>query len=223
MSRNSFGQFEKGTGFKDLTGEKFGRLVVLKKAERMSGRKSYWLCQCECGKKKEIRSDCLTRSVKPVRSCGCIRDEQAVVNIIKNHKHKESGTHLHFLWSRMKQRCSNSNTTRFEDYGGRGIKVCKEWLEYENFRDWAYKNGYKEGLSIERIDVNGNYEPSNCTWITFLEQANNRRTTIWVEYHDKKHNLKQWSDKLNINYGTLHSRYKRGKRPPELFEPVLKR
>lgn len=223
MKRNSEGRFVKGNGFKDLTGKVFGRLIVLGKSERMSGRKSYWYCRCECGKQKEIRSDCLTRSVKPVKSCGCIRDEQAVVNIVKNHSHKESRTHLHYLWIRMKQRCTNPKTNRFEDYGGRGIKVCDEWLNYENFRDFAYKSGYKEGLSIERIDVNGDYEPSNCTWIPFAEQANNRRTTVWVEYNNKKQNLKQWSDELNINYGTLNSRYKRGKRPPELFAPVLKR
>lgn len=223
MQRNSEGRFVKGNGFKDLTGEVFGRLTVLGKTERMSGRKSYWSCRCECGKQKEVRSDCLTRSVKPVKSCGCIRDEQAVKNIVKNHSHKESKTHLHHLWIRMKQRCTNPKTTRFEDYGGRGIRVCDEWLKYENFRDWAYRSGYKEGLSIERVNVNGNYEPFNCTWIPLLEQANNRRTTVWVEYNGKKQNLKQWSDELNINYGTLNSRYQRGKRPPELFAPVLKR
>lgn len=108
------------------------------------------------------------------------------------------------------------------DYGGRGIKICDGWLKsYESFRDWAYSNGYKEGLTIERKDVNGNYEPSNCEWIPFEEQANNRRTTVWVEFNGEKHSLMEWSKKLNINYGTLHSRYYRyGDRPPHLFREV---
>lgn len=222
MERNSKGQFQKGNGIKDLTGMRFGRLTVLRKSDRLAGRKSYWVCECSCGNKKEIRSDSLTRKDKPTLSCGCIRDEQAVINIEKNHKHKDSYTHLHFLWSRMKQRCYNPNVTRYEDYGGRGIVVCEEWLDYEVFRKWAYKSGYVEGLSIERIDVNGNYEPKNCTWITKEEQANNRRTTVWVEYNGKRQNVKQWADELGIAYGTLITRYRRGKRPPELFDPVKK-
>lgn len=225
MNRNEKGQFEKGNGFKDLTGKEFGKLKVEGLSERKAGRKHYWWCVCECGNRKEIRSDCLTRSVKPVRSCGCLRDEQAVKNIAKNNKHKDSRSHLHYLWSRMKQRCTNPNDPRYINYGGRGIKVCDEWMhDFVAFKEWAYNNGYREDLSIERIDVNDDYKPSNCTWIPFTKQAINRTTTIWIEYQGETLNLKQWSKKLGINYGTLNSRYNRsGMRPPELFKPVEKR
>ncbi|MEC1663008.1 hypothetical protein [Bacillus halotolerans] len=219
--RNKKGQFIKGESLIDLKGERFGRLTVIGLSEKRVGRKTYWDCICDCGNKKTVRSDSLK---KTTRSCGCLKDEQAAINVALNHKHKDSYSHLHYLWIRMKQRCNNPNTTRFYDYGGRGIKVCKEWNEsYQSFKDWAYKSGYKEGLSIERIDVNGDYSPENCTWINTIDQANNRRSTIWVEYQGEKLNLKQWSKKLGINYGTLNARYNRsGMRPPELFYPVKK-
>ncbi|MDZ5711660.1 hypothetical protein [Jeotgalibacillus haloalkalitolerans] len=217
--RNEKGQFIKGESLKDLTGKKFGRLTVLGLSEKRVGRKTYWDVICECGNKKTLRSDSLQSSTK---SCGCLRDEKAALNVVKNHKHKDSGSHLHYLWIRMKQRCYNPKTKRFEDYGGRGISVCEEWRNsYEVFKNWALENGYKEGLSIERNDVNGNYTPENCSWIEHSEQANNRRTTVWVEFQGERLNLMQWSKKLGINYGTLASRYNRsGMRPPELFYPV---
>jgi len=225
MNRNSKGQFDKGNGFKDLTGKKFGRLFVEGLSDKKAGRKAYWWCKCECGKKKEIRSDSLTRTTKPVRSCGCIRDEQATINVKVNHKHKGSYTALHHTWMRMRQRCNNPDNKRYENYGGRGIKVCDDWdSDFETFRTWAQNNGYHEGLSIERINVDGNYEPTNCTWIPMEEQAVNRTSTVWVEFQGETLNLKQWAEKLNINYGTLAARYRRsGMRPPELFEPVKKK
>lgn len=217
--RNEKGQFIKGVNIVDLTGKKFGRLTVIGISKKKVGRKTYWNCLCDCGKKKTVRSDSLQTSTK---SCGCLRDEEAAKNVVINHTHKDSRSHLHYLWIRMKQRCSNPKTTRFEDYGGRGITVCDEWEgSYENFKQWAYENGYREGLSIERNDVNGNYSPDNCSWIEINEQANNRRSTVWVEYQGERLNLKQWADRLDFNYGTLYSRYTRsGMRPPELFEPV---
>lgn len=219
--RDGKGQFVKGESLKDLTGKKFGRLTVIGLSEKRVGRKTYWDVVCECGNKKTVRSDSLQTSTQ---SCGCLRDEAAIINVRKNHTHKDSYSHLHYLWSRMKQRCYNPKINRFEDYGGRGISVCEEWRDsYEAFREWAVNNGYREGLSIERNNVNGNYTPENCSWIESKEQANNRRSTVWVEYQGERLNLKQWSDKLGINYGTLNSRYNRsGMRPPELFESVKK-
>lgn len=217
--RNNKGRFVKGENIVDLTGERFGRLTVMSLSDKRSGRKTYYDCLCDCGNKKTIRSDVLKSQT---RSCGCLRNEQAKVNLVKNHKHKGSQTELHYRWLHMKGRCYNPNNEKFHRYGGRGISVCEEWKEdYEAFRDWAYGNGYKKGLSIERVDVDGNYSPENCTWIPVERQSNNRGSTIWIEYQGDRLSLMEWSKKLGINYGTLNSRYRRsGMRPPELFSPV---
>lgn len=211
------------SSFNNLTGEVFGRLEVLGLSPRKSGRKSYWVAECECGNKHVVRSDSLTGGL--VRSCGCLKLEQDRINLEVNHRHKESKSRLHNTWLKMKGRCNNPTDGSYERYGGRGISVCKEWdKSYETFRDWALENGYQENLSIERIDNNGDYEPNNCEWIELREQANNRRNTIWIEWDGKTKNLMQWSKELGINYSTLHSRYNRyKKRPPELFRPVNKR
>lgn len=214
---------KKGNGFEDLTGQKFNRLTVLGLSAKKSGRKSYWVCQCECGNKKTVRSDVLKRG--QTQSCGCLRDEKSAINVIKNHKHKQSGTRLYHEWQHIKYRCNNPNSKNYSRYGGRGIKICEEWNNsFETFRDWALTNGYSDNLTIDRIDVNGNYEPSNCQWIVLAEQMHNRTTTIWVTHEGKTQNLTQWADELGFNRGTLNSRYNRsGMRPPELFNPVKKR
>lgn len=203
-----------------MTGKKFSRLLVLGLSPKKSGRKTFWVCRCDCGNKKVARSDSLKDG--SLQSCGCLRDEQAAVNVRKNHTHKDSHTLLHYTWGGMRQRCSNPNDESYKYYGGRGIKVCDEWEKsYSAFKEWAYENGYAEGLTIERIDVNKGYSPENCTWLPSREQAINRRSTVWIEWNGERRNIKQWADHLGIKYGTLHSRYYRSKmRPPELFEPV---
>lgn len=219
INRNEKGQFKKGEGIEDLTGKKFGRLRVVKLSDKRSGRKTFWDCICDCGKTKTVRSDSLKSKV---RSCGCLKEEQDRINLTKNHRHKQSGKHLYNVWMNMKMRCYNTTDGAYERYGGRGIDVCDEWKNsFDAFMEWALGNGYDDNLSIERIDVNKGYSPDNCTWIKLKEQAINRRSTVWVEYQGERLNLKQWSEKLGINYGTLNSRYNRsGMRPPELFEPV---
>lgn len=206
----------KGNGFNDLTGKKYGRLTVIGLSPKKSGRKSFWVCKCECGNEHIVRSDSLKSG--NVQSCGCLKEEQDKDNLTKNHRHKESHTHLHDTWLRMKYRVSNRNDER---YGGRGITMCDDWFNsYESFRDWAKRNGYDENLTIERVDVNGNYEPNNCTWIPFAEQANNRTTTIWVEWGGRKQNITQWAKELDFNRTTLYDRYHRGDRPPYLFREL---
>lgn len=124
-----------------------------------------------------------------------------------SYKHGGKGTRLYVIWCGMKSRCYNKNDSHYCRWGGRGITICSEWLlDFSNFRAWAYKNGYAENLTIDRINNDGNYEPSNCRWITSAEQNNNQRTNRMITYKGKTQNMKQWSKELNINYGTLKSR-----------------
>src|SRR5699024_3844985 len=177
----------KGNGFDDLTGNKYGRLTVIGLSPKVSGRKSYWVCECTCDNKHVVMSDSLKSG--NVQSCGCLKKEQDKENLTKHHRHKESHTRLHNTWIGMKGRVSNPNNERYARYGGRGIAMHPGWFNsYETFRDWALKNGYSPELTIERIDNDGNYEPGNCEWKPFSEQANNRSSTIWVEWNGKTQN-----------------------------------
>lgn len=125
--------------------------------------------------------------------------------------HGMTGTRLFNIWQSMKQRCYDVKHDHYKEYGGRGIKVCDEWLsDFMAFYEWAMANGYKERLTIERKDVNGNYEPSNCCWATIKEQANNKRNNRIVEYKGKKYTIAELSEKYNINYHCLYYRLQNG-------------
>jgi hypothetical protein len=133
-------------------------------------------------------------------------------------------TKLYGVWVMMKQRCYNYNNKNFYSYGGRGIIVCNEWKnDYLNFHNWAFSNGYADGLSIDRIDVNGNYEPSNCRWVDNNIQANNKICTIFIEYNNIKITLTELSNITGIARETLEMRYTRGDRGERLYRPVRKR
>lgn len=141
-----------------------------------------------------------------------------------HYKHGQTNTHLFRVWSHMKERCEREKHPHFKDYGGRGISVCAEWKEFLSFKAWAERSGYQSGLTIDRIDTNGNYEPSNCRWATQKEQQNNKRSNHKVEYNGEIHNLSEWADMLGIGRTTLRERLKCGW-PIEraLFAPVRKR
>ena len=210
--------------FLELTGKRFGRLTVMGVSEkRISGKREryYWDCKCDCGKHRNVRTDCLTQGL--VKSCGCMKKEQDKINLVKNHRHKLSGTRIYQEWVGMKQRCTNPNNNRYSDYGGRGIKVCDDWLkEPDKFFEWALNNGYNDNLTLDRIDVNGNYEPSNCRWVDIKTQCRNRRSNIYVYYNGEKITLIELSEKTGISYSALSSRYHKGDRNERLTRPLKK-
>lgn len=154
-------------------------------------------------------------------SCGCLHNELARQ---RRTKHSLSGTKLYMIWKAMKQRCSNPNNKDYPNYGERGIKVCDEWSrDFQTFYDWSIQNGYIEGLSIDRIDTNGNYEPDNCRWITSKQQANNLRKNINIIFNGTTHTLSEWSDITGINYRTLMQRYVSGWSPDRMLTEPVKR
>lgn len=169
---------------KDLTGQVYGRLKAIRVDEVLSTRKTYWVCECECGNIKIVRSDSLQDG--RVKSCGCLKKEQDRKNLEANHSHKMSKTRIYTEWQGIKSRCLYVNNDCYERYGGRGIKICDEWIEsFESFRDWSFKNGYSDILTIDRINNNGNYEPGNCRWVDNKTQCNNRRSNIIIKYKDE--------------------------------------
>lgn len=197
----------------DLTNKRFGRLKVLCRAEDFvskSGKhRTRWLCQCDCGNTVIIYSDNLKRGKST--SCGCYRNECTRKRSIT---HGETKTKLYGVWSSIKSRCYNSNTTAFKDYGGRGIIMCDDWKDsFEIFKDWAYKNGYRDGLSIDRINNNSGYNPDNCRWVVSDVQANNRRNNNSITFNGETHTVTEWAKIMNKNPKTIFSRIYTGWNP----------
>ena len=191
----------------DLTGKKFGKLEVIGVHDTGS-RKTYYVCQCDCGNVKVVRADALISGA--TKSCGCIKKEQDKANLAANHSHKMSGTRIYETWQDMKRRCYNKQNARYDRYGGRGITVCDEWLNnFQSFYDWAISNGYSDDLTIDRIDNDGNYEPSNCRWSTVKEQCNNRSSNINITIGNATKSLMSWCEIFNVDYKKVHARYHR--------------
>lgn len=183
----------------DLLGDRYGRLTVVaydgkRKRKSTTGYKHYWLCKCDCGNEKVVEAYSLKTG--RISSCGCLCIE-------RHTKHNMRHTRLHEVWHSMKNRCKNPSHVAYSDYGGRGIKVCEEWQDFIPFMEWALNNGYSDELTIDRIDVNGDYEPTNCRWATMKEQGNNRRNNRRVTYHGISYTISELSDKTNIPYSKL--------------------
>jgi hypothetical protein len=187
--------------FEDLTGKKFGRLTVIKQAETKN-KKTYWLCQCECGNEKIVWAWDLKSG--STRSCGCLAKETK-----SQLKHGHAGTALYKKWVGIKTRCYNSKEKAYKHYGARGIGMCIEWQEdYMNFYNWAINNGYKKGLTIDRIDVNKDYSPENCRWADLETQANNKRNNHLITFNGETHTIAEWSRILNISTHVIYTRWK---------------
>lgn len=188
--------------FKNLTGQKFGRLTVKYHYGKNKHSHNLWYCECECGGHAIVDTNALRSG--DTKSCGCLAKE---LTIKRSTTHGKTKHKLYRIYAHMKERCYSENSQDYEYYGGRGIKICDEWLlDFENFYQWAINSGYTEGLTIDRIDVNGNYEPSNCRWTTMKKQNNNKRSNIIIEFDGKAHTLKEWSEILGIKYNTLYTR-----------------
>lgn len=187
-----------------LIGQQFGMLTVVGKAEPSPDGQVIWRCRCECGRETLVRGGNLRNG--HTKSCGCYR-ERLRPGLHKTHG--ESKTRLYKIYHGMKKRCYNPNAQFYERYGGRGITICDEWLNsFEVFREWALANGYRDDLSIDRIDNDGNYEPRNCRWEASKRQRRNRRDVIEVEYRGQKMCLADAAKMAGIPYNTVRKRIK---------------
>ena len=189
--------------FIDVTGQRFGRLVVVERVK--INNRSRWLCKCDCGNETFAEVTHLRNGHK--KSCGCLHNDLSRERLVKkNLTHGESNTRLYKIWSDIKKRCYRKTFWAYDRYGGRGITLCKEWHDYLAFRDWCVNNGYQDNLTIDRIDNDGNYEPNNCHWVDRKTQANNRNNTKLITYNGNTKTIAQWAETLGINYRTLYNR-----------------
>ena len=196
--------------FKDLTGKKFNKLLVLYKTKKDKNGHYYWKCKCDCGNEKEILGTHLLQGT--IKSCGCYNSEQ----VSKRAKTKQiiPNKRIRHIWELMKSRCYNNKNISFKNYGDRGIKICDEWLDKKNglinFYNWSMENGYREDLSIDRIDIDGNYEPSNCRWVSWKKQCNNKRNNIKIKYNGESENVCYFIQKYSLNKFAIYSRLRKG-------------
>jgi hypothetical protein len=196
----------------DLSGKTFGKLKVIEMDRDYQSEDGQfrWKCECECGNVTYVT----TRNLKSgsIKSCGCIK-----FNPNSRYKTDEVFKKIKTVWTGMKKRCNNPKYEHYNLYGGRGIVVCKEWQSLNSFYEWALKNGYEIGLQIDRKDTNGNYEPSNCRWLTPQENSQNRRNNKYLTIKGEKKLISQWAKEIGITIKTLNDRIERGWSESELL------
>lgn len=191
----------------EMAGKKIGRLKIIQETEeRNKDGRVCWLCRCECGEEvvvagKSIRNGNTT-------SCGCYHRERLKTD---TRTHGLRHTRLYNIYAEMKRRCNDPNREAYPRYGGRGINICKEWMdEFKTFYDWAISNGYQEGLQIDRKDNDGNYDPGNCRWVTATENNNNRRDNVKITINGEDHSIAEWERIYGFKHGRLNAAIKRG-------------
>lgn len=214
-------------GFLDLIGQRFSRLTVVEfhhKEQRFNskgikdGFKYYYKCVCDCG--NECIVDRNSLRFHRTCSCGCLRSD---LSVERKATHNKSKTKLYRVWNAIKNRCYNPNQKSYKDYGAKGIVICDDWShDFQSFFDWAMQSGYKEGLTIERSDVNGNYEPSNCRWIPFVEQARNKTNNVLITYRGETRCLSEWARIVGIYRKTLKNRLDSGWSVEKAFNQPVK-
>lgn len=178
----------------DLTGQRFGILTAIEPTEGRDFASIIWKCKCDCGNYK-LASVAQLRSGN-YKSCGCLHVKHGL------YKHP-----LFTVWYDIKRRCYDESRYCYKNYGGRGITMCDEWRDdFKSFYDWAMTHGYNEGLTIDRINNDGNYEPGNCRWATMKSQCNNRRSNKYLTYNNRTQTIAEWADEYGLNQHTLYSR-----------------
>lgn len=207
-------------GKDDWVGKQFNDLTVI--GLKHEPKRWKWICRCKCGSiKSYLPKKILTGNTK---SCGCAKAERCrKMTEMYRIKHNGRSERLYHIWRGIKQRCLNETGKDYKNWGGRGISVCDEWRDdYAAFREWAEKSGYEEHLTIDRIDVNGNYCPENCRWITQKEQCRNKRKTVYVEYNGERKPLVEWCEELGLKYRTIYGRiHSRGWTVERSFEEPI--
>lgn len=208
-----------GHRFIDETNNKYGRLTVLRYHNKSKRGQSYWECQCECGNVVVVMSASL-RNGKTV-SCGCYniertREAKTTHGMFKNYK----AAPIYAKWASMKSRCLNPNSTMYSEYGGRGITVCEEWMEFEPYRDWALTHNYSDNLQIDRTDNNKGYSPDNCRFVTRKENGRNKRNNVNLLINGETKTASEWAELVGINLNTLYWRIGRGWHTDDLLKPT---
>lgn len=188
----------------DLTGKRFGRLIVTGYAGPDKYKNATWKCVCDCGN-ISVAAGCRLRAMQ-TKSCGCLWKE---INTGITLSQEGKQTRLYQIWNGMKQRCSNKKHCGYHNYGGRGVRVCAEWECFTSFYKWATDNGYRDGLSIDRIDGNGNYAPGNCRWIPFRLQGMKTSRIHLLEFNGEVKSMAEWSRISGIPYSVLIARINR--------------
>ncbi len=187
----------------DIAGQQFGRLTANRIVGRNNRYQTLWECSCSCGNKVIVYLGHLRNG--HTKSCGCLKHEN-VWNIGAGSQHFKNHPDYR-LWVELRQRCNNPNIDAYKWYGARGISVCKRWSSFDNFL--ADMGNRPAGMSLDRIDVNGNYEPSNCRWATRSEQANNRRDCRYITYKGKTQTIAQWARQVGISHSSMDKRIRK--------------
>lgn len=196
----------------NLINKKFGRLTVVDLAY-IKNQSTFWSCLCDCGKVVIKKASYLTTG--DTRSCGCLKSEELSK---RNSKHNLYKHPIYNVWKNMKNRCYRINNKQYSNYGGRGITVCEEWKkDFLSFFTWANENGYKNNLTIDRIDVDGNYCPENCRFIPLSEQQKNKRNTIIIEYMNMKYTISEFSQLTSKSYDSIYRKIQKGMSPEEII------
>lgn len=202
----------------NLLSQNFGNLSVISEYSKPNSKRKYWLCKCECGNTTIVNTTDLKSG--HTKSCGCLKTK----NNSTTTRNSIKANRLYNIWRGMKKRCYLPTNKDYKNYGGRGISVCDEWKNsFLTFYEWSMFNGYSDALTLDRIDVNGNYEPTNCRWVTMKMQQQNRRNNLYITHNEQSKSLSEWCEILNYPYKKAKERCHTLKRSnkPITFESVF--